>query len=68
MDVFTTTGRHKAIFPVAYQEYSNEVAKLEENISQYLKVYLRLHLLYNVMEEIETSMTGLGRENITNCC
>lgn len=39
VDVFSTTGRHKAIFPVAYQEYSNEVAKLEDNICHYLKVF-----------------------------
>ena len=38
VDVFSTTGRHKAIFPVAYQEYSNEVSRLEGNISCYLKV------------------------------
>lgn len=42
VDVFSTTGRHKAIFPVAYQGYSNEVAKLEEDICHYLKVLSRL--------------------------
>lgn len=37
-DVFSTTGRHKTVFPTAYQEYSGEVAKLEDNVSCYLKV------------------------------
>lgn len=37
-DVFSTAGRRKAVFPIAYQEYSSEVAKLEDNICKYLKV------------------------------
>lgn len=41
VDVFSTTGRRKAIFPVAYQEYSNEVARLEDNICHYLKVCIK---------------------------
>ena len=38
VDVFCTTGRRKTIFPTAYQEYGIEVAKMEDNVSRYLKV------------------------------
>ena len=44
VDVFSTTGRHKTVFPVAYQEYSSELAKLEDNICRYLKVSLNVHV------------------------
>lgn len=44
VDVFSTSGRHKTVFPLAYQEYSNEVAKLEDNICHYLKVYMYIHV------------------------
>ena len=37
-DVFSTTGRHKTVFLEAFQEYCDEVSKLEDNICQYLKV------------------------------
>ena len=38
VDVFSITGRHKTTFPAAYREYIDEVAKLEDNVCQYLKV------------------------------
>jgi len=41
LDVFSTTGRHKATFTSAYKEYSLQIASLEENICAYLKARVK---------------------------
>lgn len=41
LDVFSTTGRHKATFTSAYEEYSLQIATLEENICAYLKARVK---------------------------
>ena len=48
VDVCSTTGRHRTVFPEAFQEYCDEVSKLEDNICQYLKVSkLQMYSHYN---------------------
>ena len=42
LDVFSTTGRHKATFTTAYEEYSSQVATLEDNICAYLKARMEV--------------------------
>ena len=37
-DVFSITGKSKSVFPAAYEEYSSQIASLEENICLYLTV------------------------------
>ncbi len=38
VDVFAMTGRNRAVFPQAYQEYSSQITTLEESICSYLVV------------------------------
>lgn len=38
VDVFSMSGRRRSVFLSAYQEYSSDVAKLEDYVCRYLKV------------------------------
>ena len=62
VDVFSTTGRYRTVFPAAFQEYSDEVSMLEDNVCRYLKVCKKHTLTSNniLLRTIDTVLPVCG--------